>query len=434
MHDKNVIESLWAKVRSLPSPWCDFSLDIARRYTIRGQADYDAHGVVRELIYHKHGEEASITMGRLPPIISPMFWETISGYPVEQVRSLKDPSTHVPIERYEGYKRMARYWKQIRKVYPIDLRAYRGSLIESYNKHELSSQRRVEDIDRRLRGLKLFRDSLDQGDWPKLLVIVPDSPEVWQMDKSFTITLHMEVELIRGEGRDQHRGWLYYSPETDISLKTAWNKQWNVALDYARSRTDWPNDLVNIDLLDLFQDQCQQFNLGSIDRLHSVLHRLKTVFSGQIDAQSDSEIYDAFLCHASEDKGAIVRKFHNLCKAKGINTWFDEKEVSWGDRILDKISHGLAKSRFVVVFVSDSALRKAWVREELNAALTLGVKEERFVLPVLLGITIDELMERHPVLAGRRCLSVPIYDANIPVESLDLETLVGELEGLIRRI
>lgn len=432
MHEDSVIESLLAKVGLLASPWCDFSLDKSSRYDIRGQDDYDAHGVVRELIYHRFCEEASISMGRLPPIISPMFWETLSGYPVEKVRSLKNPNTHVSNERYEGYKRMARYWKPLHKVYSIDLRAYRGSLKESYDKHDFSPQRRVEDIDRRLNSLELFRKSLAKSDWPKLLVIVPESPEVWQMDKSFTLTPHMEVELIRGEGRVQHQGWLYYSPEPTDYLKTAWNQKWKTALDYARSRADWPNDLVNIDLIDLFQDQCQQFNLGSVDRLREVLSGLKKSFSGHADSQPVSKKYDAFLCHASVDKGAIVRRFHDLCEAKGIKTWFDEKEVSWGDRIIDKISHGLANSRFVVVFVSENAVKKEWVREELNAALTLGVQKERFVLPVLLGYTIQEFMEQYPVIAGRRCLNVPIYDPNIAVENLDLEELVGELERLIR--
>ena len=434
MPDKNAFEPLMAKIKSLPHPWCNFSIDKSGSYLIDGQFDYDSHGVVRELIYLTHGEEASISMGKLPPIISPMLWETISGFPVEGVKSLKYPDTHVTAIRYERYKQMARYWKKIPKVYPIDLKAYRGSLIESYDKNEFSSQRRIEDIDRRLRGLRLFRDSLGQCEWPKLLVIVPDSPEIWHMDRSFTITPHMEVELFRGEGRDQHQGRLYYSPETNSFLKTAWNKQWNIALNYARTRKDWPNELVSIDSFELFQNQCQQFNMGSVDRITDVLLRLKKTFSIYRESQSESGIFNTFLCHASEDKGAIVRRFNNLCKQKGINTWFDENEVHWGDRILDKISHGLARSMFVVVFVSNSALRKEWVREELNTALTKGIKKERFVLPVLLGTTIDEVMEENPVLASRHCLSIPTYDPNIAVESIDLERIVEELEVLVHRM
>jgi hypothetical protein len=430
MPDKNAIELLLIKIRSLPPPWCDFALDKANTYLINGQVDYDSHGVVRELIYLIHGEEPSISMGKLPPIISPMFWETISGFSVEEVKSLKYPDTHVTIERYERYKQMARYWQNIYKIYPIDLKAYRGSLIESYNKNDFSSQRRIADIDRRIRGLHLFRNSLAQDNWQKLLIIVPDSPEVWNMHSSFTITPHMEVQLFRGEGRDQHHGRLYYSPETNKFLKTAWNKQWNVSLSYAKTRDDWPNELVSIDFCELFQEQCQQFNIGSIDRIIDVLDRLNRTISGYGDSQPESRSADAFLCHASEDKGAIVRRFHNMCKAKGITTWFDENEVCWGDRILEKISHGLAKSRFVVVFVSNSALEKEWVREELKTALTLSVSKEKFVLPVLLGITVDELSEHHPVLASRHCLQVPLYDPKIAIENDELERIVRQFKSL----
>lgn len=430
MPDSTVTDALLSKINALPAPWCKFSLDKEGRYEIRGQADYDSHDVVRELIYHRFGEETSITMGRLTPIISPMFWETYSGTPLEGVMSLKDPGKHVTAEAYARYNRLARYWKPIVKVFPIDLRAYRGSLLESYDKLELPQEIKVADLRRRINGLNLFRASLTKGEWPKLLVIVPDSPEVGRMERSFTITPHMEVELIRGEGRSQHRGWLYYSPESTDWLVTAWNQKWNTALEYGKSRLDWPSDLISANLITVFKEQCQQFNFGSIERLCRVLSLMEDAVSGRTIGDQSPKRYEAFLCHASVDKGAIVRRFHASCMARGLPTWFDEEEVAWGDRILDKISYGLAKSRFVVVFVSKVSLAKDWVREELNTALTLGVGKEKFVLPVLLGYTIEALMETHPILASRYCLTVPFYDPAIGVTASELECLVNELEKL----
>jgi hypothetical protein len=363
-----------------------------------------------------------------------MFWESISGYSVSQIKSLKNPDTPIPQERYDRYKRMARYWKTIHKVYLIDLQSYRGSLIKTYDKYNFTPRQRIEDIERRLNSLTLFLNSLSNGDWPKLLLIVPDKPQVWHlqpMTPSFTVTPHMEVQLYRGEGRNPHRGWLYYSPETDESLETAWNNAWNVALDYAKTRIDWPDELVNINLIHLFEKQCKQFNLHSIEIVAETLRNLKHNLLSHCNSQSYSRPPLVFLCHASEDKDAIVRRFHNFCKSKGINTWFDENEIRWGDRIIEKISYGLASSQFVVVFVSNTALKKHWVREELNAALSLGIQKERFVLPILLGITNNELIEHHPVLSARRCLSVPIYDPNIAVGDNELERLVDELKKII---
>lgn len=431
MPDSTVTEALLAKVKALPAPWCDFTLDKQHRYDIRGQDDYDSHGAVRELIYQRFGEETSITMGRLPPIISPMFWEAYSGVPLKEVMSLKKPGQHVSTFAYEKYERLARYWKPITKVFPVDLRAFRGSLLESYDKNELPLESRAADIRRRINGLNLFRESLQKGEWPKLLVIVPDSPELPGMDRSFTITPHMEVELIRGEGRNQHRGWLYYSPESTEWLTTAWNQKWNLAVEYARSRPDWPHEVGSVNVIDAFQEQCQQFNLGSIARLCRVLGMMEDAISGCPRANPIGKTYNAFLCHASVDKGAIVRRFHALCKAKGLSTWFDEEEVAGGDRILGKISQGLAKSQFVVVFVSKASLTNDWVREELNKALTLGVGKGSFVLPVLLGYSIESLQETHPVLASRRCLTVPFYDPVIGVAGAELACLVKELETVV---
>jgi len=422
--------SFHEQLSRLDPPWCDFTLEAQGRYLIKTQEDYDAHGIVRELLYHTYGEEPSISMGKLPPIISPMFWETLTGYPHQEVKSLKNPDNHVPKQRYERYLRMGRYWKKIHKIFPIDLRAYRNSLIESYQLQGLSVEKKVADINRRLNGLALFSRSLKKGEWPKLLVIVPDSPEVWPMNESFTVTPHYEVRLFRGEGKAQHKGRLTFSPETDEFMMNLWYEKWRIALEYGRTRPDWPKHLISSNMIHLFEEQCQQFNLGSIDRIRDFLNGIKSSFLNQVTPEP--KLYSAFLCHASVDKGAIVRRFHQLCKARGINTWFDEEEVRWGDRVLAKISHGLSKSRTVVVFISKEALKKAWVLEELYDSLTMGISKDRFVLPVLLGLTVEQLQEQQPVLASRHCLAIPFYDPMVAVEPNEVERLVDELERLTR--
>jgi len=430
MHSKEVELNLYRKVQKAPPPWCDFSLDERFNAEIKGEDDYDSHGVVRELVYYKYGDEASITMGALPPIVSPMFWEVNSGYPIKKVFSLKNPGKCIPEERYERYKRQTRYLRNITKIFIMNLEAYRKSLLSLYKNLDSLTQK-SKDIDRRLRGLILFEKSLQRKEWPKLLLIVPNSPDVPPMLRSFTVTPHMEVMLDRGEGKIQHTGKFYYSPESTHYLKRAWMKRWRFALLYAKSRSDWIEELVSPDLIEVCCDQCAQFNLGSLQLLRDTLSRIKKhfVLPGKV-LKTPCE-HHAFLCHASEDKSAIVRRFHNLCKSNDIKTWFDEDEVKWGDFIIEKIKVGLKNSQFVIVFVTKEALEKDWVQEELNISLTIGIEKKRYVLPVFLGCTHEEAIEKFPALAARKYLSIPIYDPKIPVGDTELQKLVESLKQLI---
>jgi len=55
---------------------------------------------------------------------------------------------------------------------------------------------------------------------------------------------------------------------------------------------------------------------------------------------------DIFICHASEDKQAIVRPLVAAFKAQKISCWVDEAEIRWGDSITQKVNEGLAQSRY----------------------------------------------------------------------------------------
>lgn len=60
-----------------------------------------------------------------------------------------------------------------------------------------------------------------------------------------------------------------------------------------------------------------------------------------------------FLSHSHKDK-EIVRWFRNVFEEEGIKVWFDESEILPGDSIIQKISDGMKKSKYVAVFVSEN--------------------------------------------------------------------------------
>jgi hypothetical protein len=145
--------------------------------------------------------------------------------------------------------------------------------------------------------------------------------------------------------------------------------------------------------------------------------------------------FDAFLCHASEDKTAVVIPFAEAMEQEGLNPWFDKGEIAWGDNLAQKIQEGLSKSKFVVVFLSNDFLRgKHWTDAELNAAISIEIGGRPFVLPILLGITHRELHGKYPLVSAKVYKEIPDYDVTRPVPQECLKNLIAELRQLICRV
>jgi len=138
--------------------------------------------------------------------------------------------------------------------------------------------------------------------------------------------------------------------------------------------------------------------------------------------------YDAFLCHASEDKVAIVSPFAEAMDDMGLKPWIDAGELAWGDNLIAKINHGLANSRYVVVFISKGFIGKEWPETELNAALSLEIGGKPVVLPLLCGISRDTLKQQYPLLSSKLYRQVQEYDAARPVGKASLAEHVAELK------
>ncbi|WP_440073473.1 TIR domain-containing protein [Pseudomonas fragariae (ex Marin et al. 2024)] len=41
-------------------------------------------------------------------------------------------------------------------------------------------------------------------------------------------------------------------------------------------------------------------------------------------------MYDVFLCHASEDKTAIVEPLYEALTKIGVHAFYDSREIAWG--------------------------------------------------------------------------------------------------------
>lgn len=115
---------------------------------------------------------------------------------------------------------------------------------------------------------------------------------------------------------------------------------------------------------------------------------------------------DVFICHASEDKAGIVRPLVEALKKEKISYWYDEDEILVGESVPKEINEGLATSRYLVVVLSLTFIKKSYAQAELMSALHEQASgEEVRVLPILAGS--DE--EKEQILDKFRLLRSSSY-------------------------
>lgn len=127
---------------------------------------------------------------------------------------------------------------------------------------------------------------------------------------------------------------------------------------------------------------------------------------------SDKYKYDVFVSHAVEDKEAIANELAAMLKAKGLSVWYSGDQLGIGDRIEQVIQEGLKASRFGVVILSHSFLKKDWTKHEYYALLAKEEREgQKVILPVLHDITPDELKEYNITIADTYGISSSVGTA-----------------------
>lgn len=120
-----------------------------------------------------------------------------------------------------------------------------------------------------------------------------------------------------------------------------------------------------------------------------------------VEPSEANKDFDVFISHASEDKDAVVRPLANALKGKGLNVWYDEFELKIGDSLRRKIDQGLSKSRFGIVVISRSFIKKGWTNYELDGIMTKAISGQQILLPIWHDITKQEVIDYSPSLADK---------------------------------
>ncbi|GAB3267063.1 hypothetical protein GCM10027425_33700 [Alteromonas gracilis] len=116
------------------------------------------------------------------------------------------------------------------------------------------------------------------------------------------------------------------------------------------------------------------------------------------------DLRDVFLCHAWPDRNESAKELHDYLEGFGVSVWFSEKDVLLGEPLTRRIDQGLRDSKIGVVLVTphmiQSLRREGIADKELGALLRTNR-----VVPVLHGLSFEDLNDESPLLASRAGLS-----------------------------
>lgn len=135
----------------------------------------------------------------------------------------------------------------------------------------------------------------------------------------------------------------------------------------------------------------------------------------------DPEVHDVFISHASEDKDEVVRPLAEALRAGGLTVWYDEFVLKMGDSLRREIDRGLSTSRFGIVVLSPSFLKKGWTNYELDGIVSKSVNGDQVILPIWHSITKKEVLDFSPSLADKVARNTSTYTVEeIADEIIDL--------------
>jgi hypothetical protein len=103
--------------------------------------------------------------------------------------------------------------------------------------------------------------------------------------------------------------------------------------------------------------------------------------SKQVYAAALGKEWDAFICHATEDKEDFVDPFAHQLRGSGLSVWYDAFSLKVGDSLRRKIDEGLAKSRYGIVVLSKHFFSKEWPQNELDGLMSREIAGAKVIPP-----------------------------------------------------
>ncbi len=106
-------------------------------------------------------------------------------------------------------------------------------------------------------------------------------------------------------------------------------------------------------------------------------------YVGIIYSISESEP-EVFISYDHRDK-TQARKIAGDLNRVGIKSWIDEGQLDIGDSIIERISEGLGKVKYLIALISKNSITSDWVKKELSIAMTTEINSKKLqVFPLVL--------------------------------------------------
>ena len=136
------------------------------------------------------------------------------------------------------------------------------------------------------------------------------------------------------------------------------------------------------------------------------------------NAEGREAPYDFFISHAWKDKKDFVDGLVQAAKEAGLDVWYDQAAIAWGESIRQKIDEGLRRSYFGVVVLSPNFFERPWTQYELDGIIQRDLTGAGRLLPIWHRLSQDDVAKHAPSLAGRLALPTSTYSTGQIVEEL----------------
>ncbi|AFA47439.1 toll/interleukin-1 receptor domain-containing protein [Acetobacterium woodii] len=125
---------------------------------------------------------------------------------------------------------------------------------------------------------------------------------------------------------------------------------------------------------------------------------------------------DIFISHSSKDKTNIVRELVAELRALRLDVWVDEDNILCGDNILDEIERGIKNAVCVALILTPAFFQSNWASLEIG--LSRSGKEGTLIIPVLAGITVEEVAKKYAFLIAQKYISLDSSDMSVGAREL----------------
>ena len=147
-------------------------------------------------------------------------------------------------------------------------------------------------------------------------------------------------------------------------------------------------------------------NQRKIKQLEDAVSQLQHIvpeeyYESAEELEHNDREYDFFISHASEDKDDFVRPLAEALVEAGCNVWYDETMLKPGDSLRRSIDKGLVDSRFGIVVIYPSFIKKSWPEYELNGMVAKEMNGHKVIIPIWYNVTIDDVLHFSPTLADK---------------------------------